>query len=74
MQCLPLGGELPGGGGQLPPSPQLPGMVTESDCHYRTEAARSAGAADEQQRVIKYSIIGAVVSGVVGYGLARVLG
>jgi len=70
MPCLPSGGALPGGGGQLPPAPQLPGMVTEAQCQAREQAARSA----EEAKAIKYAAIGAVVSGVIGYGLARVLG
>ena len=55
----------PGGGGL----PSVPGLYTEADL----ERARKEGAAEEQSKMLKQTVIAAVVTGVVGYGLARVL-
>lgn len=72
LQQLP--GGLPGQPSPgAPPSPQFPGMVTEQQCVAREAAAAEAAKAAEETKVVKYTAIGAVVSGVVGYGLARLL-
>jgi hypothetical protein len=55
-----------------PIPPQLPdGVVLESECIAREDAAASAARGVEEAKVIKYAIISAVVSGVVGVALGK---
>lgn len=70
---VPPGGvepELPplpgGGGGGLP---EVPGLYTEADL----ERAREEGRREEAAKQLKHTMMAAVVTGLVGYGLARVL-
>lgn len=69
LSCEPDDGTNGGGGGfELPP-----GIVTEQECAAREKAAADEARDDARSEIITTTAIAAVVSGVIGWGLGKVL-
>lgn len=63
--------KLPGTPAPGTPVPSVPGVVTEQQCQSREQAAADAARRVEEAKVIKYTVMSAVVSGLVGVALGK---